>query len=142
MVVSVTVVASGARDIDATLWDWLRGVPELRGHLRRETASAQPGDMGNSTELVVALASTGAATALVTSLQVWLVNRHTDITVSVTVPGGQQVSLTAARAKDMAQVQDLLRTALESDRAPHPDPAAGSTAGDNRAGDGHSPILQ
>jgi hypothetical protein len=141
MTATVKVTVSGTRDIDAVLWDWLCGVPELRGHLRRETAAAQSGDMGPSTDLVVALASTGAATALVTSLQVWLTNRHTDVTVNVTATNGRQVSLNATRAKDMTQVKDLLRIALALELAQQPDPTADGIGADERAGSGQPPTL-
>jgi uncharacterized protein YciW len=55
----------------------------------------------------------------VTSLQVWLANRHTDVTVSVSVPGGRQITLTATRVAELTQVQELLITAL-AELAPHP----------------------
>jgi hypothetical protein len=67
VVVSVKVTVTGARDVDVALLEWLRDVPELRGRVQRERVTAQRGQQGASGDLVVALASTGAATALVTS---------------------------------------------------------------------------
>src|SRR5580704_976939 len=59
------------RDSDVeSLRDWLRNEPELRGHLREGERPGQAGAMGASTELIVGIISSGAATALVTSLQV------------------------------------------------------------------------
>ena len=119
--VSVKVAVIGARDVDVALLQWLRGVPELRGRVQRESVTPKPGQQGASGDLVVALASTGAATALITSLQVWLANRHTDVTVSVSVPDGRQVTVVAARAHDLTQVQELLSAALAADGHRHPD---------------------
>lgn len=122
---SVKVAVAGARDVDVVLAEWLRGIPELRGRVQREQVAAQPGEQGVSGDLVIALASTGAATALVTSLQVWLTNRHTDVTVSVSVPDGRQITVNATRAHDMTQVRELLTAALAADAGPHSDLSPG-----------------
>jgi hypothetical protein len=125
VVASVIVGVAGARDVDVALLEWLRTVPELRGRVQRDRTSARPGEQGASGDLVVAVASTGAATALATSLQVWLANRHTDVTVSVSVPGGRQVTLNAAHAPDLTQVRELLSTALAANLDSHPDHSEG-----------------
>lgn len=112
---SVRVAVAGARDVDVALSGWLQSVPELRGQVRREQVMPKPGEQGATGDLLVALASTGAATALATSLQVWLSNRHTDVTVSVSIPDGRQITLSATHAHDLNQVRALLTTALEAD---------------------------
>ena len=128
--ITTTVAVTGARDVDMALSNWLRDVPELRGRVQRERVLERSGQQGASGDLVVALASTGAATALVTSLQVWLANRHTDVMVSVTVPDGRQVTVNATRAHDLTRVRDLLTAALaaDPDPGPHPDHSAGAVA--------------
>jgi membrane-associated two-gene conflict system component 1 (EACC1) len=134
-VASATMAVTGAPDADVALLGWLRTVPELRGRVHRERVIAQSGEQGASGDLVVALASTGAATALVTSLQVWLANRHTDVTVSVSVPDGRQVTVNAARVPDLTQVRELLSAALAEDVDPHAD----RSDGDGVAVDGSPP---
>jgi hypothetical protein len=116
---AVRVAASGARDVNTLLQEWLCGVPQLRGHLDRHTVPPAPDQMGTGAgELVVALASTGMATALVKSLQIWLTNRHSDVTITVTAPDGRQASVTAARVPDLSQVRDLIDAVLILDEAP------------------------
>jgi hypothetical protein len=127
-VTSVKVTVTGAQDVDVALSNWLRDVPQLRGRIHRERVQAQPEEQGASGDLVVALASTGAATALVTSLQVWLANRHTDVSVRVTGPDGRQVVVNAARARDMTQLQELLTLALAADSGPGPNHTRGDVA--------------
>jgi len=50
-----------------------------------------------------------AATAQVTSLQVWLTQRRADVTINVTGPQGRKVALDAKRVPD---AERLLSTAL------------------------------
>jgi hypothetical protein len=124
---------SGAQDVEVALSQWLRDVPELRGRVQREQVLPLPGQQGASGDLVVALASTGAATALVTSLQVWLAHRHTDVTVSVTAPDGHHVTVNATRAPDLSAVQDLLRTALAADPGINVRPVPEQVSGEGAA---------
>ena len=111
------------RDGDAeSLRDWLRSEPELRGHLRQGETPAPEGAMGSSTELIVGVISSGAATVLARSLQVWLTQRRADISVKVAGPQGQQIVLDAKRVPD---AEHLLNTALGwAESAPAP-PEAG-----------------
>jgi len=52
--------------------DWLGSEPEFHGYLRQGQTSGPDEGMGASTELIIGIASSGAATALARSLQVWL----------------------------------------------------------------------
>lgn len=112
----VRLSVAGERDADVVLAEWLRSVPELRGCLRREVAPTR-GEMGGIGELAIALSSTGAATALARAVQVWLCNRHRDVTVTFTTPDGREASIDVARARarDLQHLEKLLRTALEAD---------------------------
>lgn len=104
----------------ASLWDWLRHEPELRGRLRASGAPAQDEAMGVPIELVVVLATAtvAVASALARSLSTWLVQRRSDLTVTVTGPDGRQVSVSSRRVPDP---EKLLRMMLE---ATEPKPVA------------------
>lgn len=112
------------RDSDVeSLQDWLRNEPELRGHLRQGETRGPAGAMGASTELIVTVVSSGAATALVRSLQVWLAQRRADVKLNVAGPQGRQVSLDAKRVPD---AEHLLNAALGwAEGASSTPPAAG-----------------
>jgi hypothetical protein len=112
------------RDGDVeSLQDWLRNEPELRGHLRQGETPGPAGAMGASTELIVGIISSGAATALVTSLQVWLTQRRADVTVNVAGPHGRKVTLDAKRVPD---AERLVNTALGwAEGGPPAPPVAG-----------------
>ena len=116
-------ITVGGRDSDQeSLWDWLRHEPDFRGHLRQGETPGPPGTMGASTELIVGVVSSGAATALVTSLQVWLTQRRADVKVTVTGPQGRTIVLDAKRIPDAGR---LLDTALGWAEGPPDPPAAG-----------------
>lgn len=110
-------IAVDGRDTDSeSLWDWLRNEPELRGRLQLSTAPTPDGAMGAPTDLVIqvsaVLAGAGAVwAALARSLSVWLVQRRSDLTITVTGPEGRKVSVSAKRVADPEQ---LLRSVLET----------------------------
>jgi len=107
-----TITVEG-RDVDAeSLWDWLRREPELRGRLRARSAPAGHEAMGAPIELVVVLATatTAMASALARSVSTWLVQRRSDLTVTVTGLDGRQVSVSSQRVADP---EKLLRTVLD-----------------------------
>lgn len=111
------------RDSDVeSLRDWLRNEPELRGHLRQGETPSPVGAMGASTELIVGVVSSGAATALVRSLQVWLAQRRADVKLNVAGPQGRQIVLDAKRVPN---AEHLLNTALgwAAGAPPTPPPA-------------------
>lgn len=98
------------RDSDAeSLRDWLRSEPQLRGHLRQGETQALAGAMGSFTELIVGVISSGAATVLARSLQVWLAQRRADVKLNIAGPQGRQIVLDAKRIPD---AEHLLNTAL------------------------------
>ena len=110
-------IAVDGRDADReSLCDWLRNEPELRGRLQLSAAPTPDGTMGAPTDLVVqvsaALAGASAIwAALAKSLSVWLVQRRSDLTITVTGPDGRKVSVSAKRAVDPEQI---LRRVLET----------------------------
>ena len=102
-------ITVGGRDSDLeSLWDWLRNEPEFRGHLRQGETPGPPGAMGASTELVVGVISSGAATALVRSLQVWLAQRRADVKINVAGPQGRKIVLDAKRVPDAEQLLNIV----------------------------------
>jgi hypothetical protein len=118
----VRITVDGRDSDQESLWDWLRHEPDFRGHLRQADTPGPPGTMGGSTELIVGVVSSGAATALVTSLQVWLTQRRADVKVSVTGPQGRTVVVDAKRIADAGR---LLDTALGWAEGPPVPPTAG-----------------
>ncbi len=94
-------IAVDGRDADReSLWDWLRREPELRGRLQLNTAPTPDEAMGASTDLVVqvsaSFAGAGAVWAtLAKSLAVWLMQRRSDITITVTGSDRRKVWVSA-----------------------------------------------
>ena len=114
-VVQARIAVHGGDADRESLWDWLRHEPELRGRLALSTAPTPDEAMGGTTDLVVqcsaALAGAGAVwAALAKSLSVWLVQRRSDLTITVTGPD-RTVSVSAQRVADPEQ---LLRSVLEA----------------------------
>jgi hypothetical protein len=96
-----------------SLWDWLRREPELRGLIRVGHPPTPTGTMGIPVELIVALSTTTAAVAsvLARSLSVWIIQQRSDVSLRVTGPAGQRVTLDAKRITD---AEKLLRAVLET----------------------------
>jgi hypothetical protein len=117
-------IAVDGQDSDVeSLQDWLRSEPEFRGQLRQGEAPGPDGAMGAVVDVIVGVASSGAATALATSLQVWLTQRRADVALKVSGPGGRKVVLDAKRIPD---AERLLNTALGwAEGDPPASPAAG-----------------
>jgi hypothetical protein len=92
-----------------SLWDWLRYEPELRGRLRVGHAPAPEGTMGLPVELAV-LCTSAVGVPLARALSTWLVQRRSDVVITVTGQDGQKVSVSAQR---VAEPEKLLRQVLE-----------------------------
>lgn len=99
-----------------SLWDWLRYEPELRGHLRVGHAPAPEGTMGYPVELVLCISAV-CVPALARALSTWLVQRRSDLVITVTGQDGQRVSVSARRVKEP---EKLLRRVLEQQGSPKP----------------------
>jgi membrane-associated two-gene conflict system component 1 (EACC1) len=104
------ISANGEDVDDDSLWDWLCGEPELRGYLRRGEGDAPTGAMGSSTELIIAVTSSGAVTALARSLQVWFRQLRPDVNISIRGKGGQGVRVNAKHVQDL---KDFTTTVFE-----------------------------
>jgi Effector Associated Constant Component 1 len=122
----VRITVEGQDTDTASLWDWLRHEPELRGRLRASGTPVSEEAMGVPIELVVVLATATVpvTSALARSLSTWLVQRRSDLTVTVTGPDGRQVSMSSRRVADP---EKLLRMVLEP---PEPQPAGESAPSD------------
>ncbi|MGG8405407.1 effector-associated constant component EACC1, partial [Streptomyces sp. 12297] len=80
---------------------WLQRDPALRGCLQREPAPVpQPGSMGAAGELVPLLLAPGGLTAaLAAAVVAWLQNRRGDQTVTITLPDGTEVAVSATKVR-------------------------------------------
>jgi uncharacterized protein YajQ (UPF0234 family) len=78
--------------------------------------------MGATTEVVVQVASTVAGAsavwaALAKSLSDWLKQRRSDVSIEITLPGGEHVSVSGSRLDDPeAIIQMAFDKALEASR--------------------------
>lgn len=95
----------------ASLWEWLRAEPDLRGHVRMVPALPGGEEMGAVVEvLTVALGYGGAGAVLATSLTTWLRQRRADVTITVSTPEGRTVQLEASRVADpLPLLREVLR---------------------------------
>jgi hypothetical protein len=92
-------VTGGPESETGSLWDWLRNEPELRGRLSQDSTTA-PDEMGGLTEIVVSLIGAPSLAVLARSLQVWLTQQRSDVSVELTDPHGRTVKLSAKRVED------------------------------------------
>jgi Effector Associated Constant Component 1 len=106
------VINVGGTEVEqASLQEWLRAESELRGHVGVERGTPVHGKMGLPVELVVQVTATavGASavwTALAKSLTVWLTQRRSDVTVTITGASGRIVTVDAKR---IPNAEDLVR---------------------------------
>lgn len=119
--VEARITVEGAGAAFESLREWLQHEPGLRGRVRTVSAPPPEGALGASTELLVALATSGggAVAVLARSVSNWLIERErqrrADVTVTVTRPGGGKVSVSVRRA---AEAEQALRTALQAATEP------------------------
>ena len=95
----------------ASLRDWMRSDPDLRGRVRpSHPAAGDESAMGVPVELVVALGSASTtAVALFRTVTTWIIQRRSDVSVTVTHPDGRNVTVDAKRIKtDRELVRELL----------------------------------
>jgi hypothetical protein len=96
-----------------SLYDWLCRTPGLSVRMDGDSTSVEK--MGGTADIVVQLAATAGGAgalwaALAKSLSVWLTQRRSDVTVTVTGPDKRKVTVSAHRVGD---VESLLRTVLD-----------------------------
>ncbi|MEV7797353.1 hypothetical protein AB0O68_36310 [Streptomyces sp. NPDC087512] len=138
--------AAGAVD---ELYDWLRQDGVLRGLVRRDLADSAPaGAMGGAwSELLSLLLAPGGPTAAAgAALVVWLQNRRSNVTVTISRPDGTQLvvasekvrSLTAEGTGELAQrMAEALREPLTQDAGR--EPSAPETGGREASGTDGTP---
>jgi hypothetical protein len=110
----IQVIGGDAVSELASLWEWLRVEPHLRGHVRVVSAPPGEGEMGAVVDvLTVALGSGGAGAVLASSLNTWLRHRRADVTIVVSTCEHRTVQV---EARQVADPLPLLREVLrESD---------------------------
>ncbi|WP_109530806.1 MULTISPECIES: effector-associated constant component EACC1 [Nocardia] len=97
------------------LRDWFGRDEALRGQVHLQTPPPQDGQMGGLADvLMVAFGAGGIGTVLVSSLKTWFTTRHSDLTLTVTLPNGAEVLLDGKRHKAGSD----LRCPPEDDRLP------------------------
>jgi membrane-associated two-gene conflict system component 1 (EACC1) len=114
------IVVDGADAVAglASLIEWLRCEPELRGRIRIVRRSPEPGDMGALVEvLAVAVGGGGILTVLANSLSVWLRQpRRLTVRISLTKPDGTEVEVTGENLRTAEEIEDLLRRCSYPDK--------------------------
>ncbi|WP_112262444.1 effector-associated constant component EACC1 [Lentzea terrae] len=110
MTPSVRIAVDG--DEMPLLREWLNAEPELRGRVMVAGGEAAPDEMGVVTELVVAVgAAVPMASVLARTVTTWLVQRRSDVTLTITGADGKKITVNAKRVKD---AEALIRDVLES----------------------------
>ena len=100
------VITVGGSEVEqAALEDWLKSESALRGYVGVERGTPTVDTMGLPTELVVQVAATAVGagavwTALAKSLTVWLTQRRSDVSLTITGAGGRTVTVDAKRIPD------------------------------------------
>jgi hypothetical protein len=118
---NVTLSVVGSLDDSVALGALLDTDPDLRGHVRRAVAQVPEGVLsGGLPDLLIALGSSGVATALASVLMVWLRQRSGSVSVHITRPDGTQLELTAERVRALGSDElrahvDQLTTQLSTD---------------------------
>ncbi|MFC7529214.1 hypothetical protein [Actinoplanes sp. GCM10030250] len=110
------IVVDGSPRDESSLREWLRHEPEIRHQLADAPRPAGEGTLGTTADLVVQVAATaGGATAvwaaLARSLSVWLTQRHSDVSLTVTGTDGRKVTINAKRVVD---AEKLVRQVLDT----------------------------
>ncbi|MFG2326892.1 hypothetical protein [Streptomyces sp. NPDC048568] len=120
----LAVDGSEGPDSLADLRDWLSDEALLRGRVHVPPSAPGAGELGVwSDTLIVAVGAGGALTALARAVAVYVRQpRRSTVRVKVVAPDGARTELTVQHAKNLDEVENLLRTAL------HADPDAGREA--------------
>ncbi|WP_280432624.1 effector-associated constant component EACC1 [Nocardia brasiliensis] len=97
MHVRVEIVGNDASYSDlVSLRQWLAGEDEFRGRVRIADAPSSPGGMGGIGDaLIVGLGSGGAIAVLAGSLNVWLQNQRSAITIKILSAAEREIEITA-----------------------------------------------
>ncbi|MEV0188039.1 hypothetical protein AB0I39_05825 [Kitasatospora purpeofusca] len=114
---------SGTAAEAESLTDWLRGEPGLTRVTLTGRAPA-PGEMGSVLDAVtVAIGAGGALSVLASSLRVWFAQpRRSDVRLKIRRADGGTLELDAKRVR-AADLEDLLRSALEASSPEAPEPS-------------------
>jgi hypothetical protein len=96
---------------------WLRGEPELAGHVSVAGAKPRAGELGALADaLIISVGSGGALSVLAMSLSTWLSQpRRSDVRIRIQAETGEVVEISADRV-NVDQVEALLRQTI-ADRA-------------------------
>lgn len=109
----ITVSADREPDEElASLDQWLRDEPLLRGKVDRRRPAPRAGEMGALTDaLVVALGGGGVGAVLAESVTLWLRQRRSDVKI-VIKRGESEVRLDVTQTPDAARLVEVAERAL------------------------------
>lgn len=102
-VVELRLTIDGDHGDAATLSRWLSDERALRGHLRRSAATAPPGTMGTTADLLVQVATasaSGVLGALTQSLVTFVVQRRRTVTIELKTAQGATHKIKVDRSVD------------------------------------------
>lgn len=100
---SVKILVDGIHRDDRAreLIAWLRREDRLRGRVQLSPTTIGPGQMGAATDTIaIAMGTGGAGTVLARALVAWISHRTTDVKLTLTRPGGTELSIDAHRVDD------------------------------------------
>ncbi|APU14928.1 MULTISPECIES: effector-associated constant component EACC1 [Actinoalloteichus] len=102
---SLAVRGPGMSDQLGALRNWLVRENALRGRLELRRRPGAEGEMGALADvLLVALGAGGTGAVVARSMSTWLVQRRSDVTITVTAPDGRQVHVDVQRARNPVAV--------------------------------------
>lgn len=112
MISELHLAASDQTTLDS-LREWLEGEDELRGRIRRGSATPLPGHMGVLQEaIIVAVGGGGALSALAASLRFFFSQpRREDIKIEIRTEDGRSILIDSRRVKNS---EAILRAILEN----------------------------
>lgn len=108
--IKIRINVDGGDSDTESLRDWLSREDDLRGTVGYEHLPQPSGTMGALTEIVVAAGSSSVLVAIAEAVHVWLVQRRSDLKVTVKGPHSRSVTVEVSRARDAEQ---LLRQILD-----------------------------
>jgi hypothetical protein len=108
LALGITISSDSSKTDLRSLHDWLADAEELRGAVRLVAGESEPGSLGWTELLAVAVGSGGAVSALLPLLTSWLGNRTYDVRVQIRDAGGNVIAeLDASRVRDPQLLRDV-----------------------------------
>jgi Effector Associated Constant Component 1 len=109
MELMVSVDGADSADELRSLYEWLSGEEDLRGHVRPVQSSPEPGTMGSVQQTLIVVLGPGSGAVFASAVVAWLRYRTSDVVFKVTRKDGTPVELAASRVRgtDLAALGEL-----------------------------------